>query len=449
MDDPLGRQLLLQVILIALNAFFAASEIAVLSLNANKVRKAAEDGDRGAEKLRRLIDEPSGFLSTIQVGITLAGFLGSAFAAENFSDRLVSWICDGLGWKAVPPGVLDTVSVILITVILSYFTLVFGELVPKRVAMQKSEQLARVAAVVVSWLGVVLKPIVWLLTKSTNGVLRLMRLREQDDSDEVTEEEIRLMVDIGEEKGTIEPEERRMIENVFEFNNTIAGDVMTHISDVEAIDVTMDASEILRILRSSGYSRLPVYEGDPYHYIGILIGREYLLNQCSDNPVPLRRLLRPTYCVPETVHTDTLFRNMQAKKVHMAIVVNEFGDNAGVVTIEDLLEEIVGSIYDESDDHEEPEITPLPDGGWRVSGQTDLRTLSETLDIELPEDAPFDTLGGLIYSRLDAIPPAESPVPDVEAYGLRIRTERREENRVVWAHVEKLPDGVPEEAEAK
>ena len=250
MDDPLGRQLLLQVILIALNAFFAASEIAVLSLNANKVRKAAEDGDRGAEKLRRLIDEPSGFLSTIQVGITLAGFLGSAFAAENFSDRLVSWICDGLGWKAIPPGVLDTVSVILITIILSYFTLVFGELVPKRVAMQKSEQLARVAAVVVSWLGIVLRPIVWLLTKSTNGVLRLLRLREQNDSDEVTEEEIRLMVDIGEEKGTIEPEERRMIENVFEFNNTIAGDVMTHISDVEAIDVTMDSSEILRVLRS-------------------------------------------------------------------------------------------------------------------------------------------------------------------------------------------------------
>ncbi|MEA4823547.1 MAG: hemolysin family protein [Clostridiaceae bacterium] len=447
MDDPLGRQLLLQAILIALNAFFAASEIAVLSLNSNKVRKAAEDGDRNAQKMRKLIDEPSGFLSTIQVGITLAGFLGSAFAADNFSDRLISWVYNGLGWKSIPLGVLDTVSVILITVVLSYFTLVFGELVPKRVAMQKSEQLARIAAGVVSGLSVVMRPVVWLLTKSTNGVLRLLGMREKGDTDGVTEEEIRLMVDIGEEKGTIEPEERRMIENVFEFNNTIAGDVMTHISDVEAIGVTMESSEILRILRSSGYSRLPVYEEDPYRYIGILIGREYLLNQCSAKPVPLRQLLRPPYLVPETVHTDILFRNMQAKKVHMAIVVNEFGENAGVITIEDLLEEIVGSIYDESDDHEEPEITPLADGGWRISGQTDIRTISETLGIQLPEDEPYDTLGGLIYSRLDVIPPECSPVPDVEVYGLRIHTERREENRVVWAHVEKIPESVPEDTD--
>lgn len=443
MEDPIGRQLLLQVVLIALNAFFAASEIAVLSLNAGKVRRAAEEGDRGAQKLRPLIDEPSSFLSTIQVCITLAGFLGSAFAADNFSGVLSSWLYDGLGFRLLSPAALNTVSLILITIVLSYFTLVFGELVPKRIAMQRSEQLARVAAVVVTGMSVVLRPIVWLLTKSTEGVLRLLRMREKDGGEDVTEDEIRLMVDIGEENGTIESAEREMIENVFEFNNTTAADVMTHVSDIESVCIRMTSDEILHILRTSGCSRLPVYDDDPHRYIGILIGREYLLNQCSAEPLPLRRLLREPYCVPETVHTDTLFRNMQARKTHMAIVINEFGEVAGLVTVEDLLEEIVGSIYDESDVHEEPDITPLADGRFRISGQTDVEALNEALDVKIPGDEGFDTLGGLIYSRLDAIPPEGSPVPDVEAYGLRIHTERRDENRVAWALVEKCPAEAP------
>ncbi len=443
MEDPVGRQLLLQVVLIALNAFFAASEIAVLSLNSGKVRRAAEEGDRASKKLLPMLDDPSSFLSTIQVCITLAGFLGSAFAADGFSGILSSWLYDGLGFRLLSPAALETVSLILITVVLSYFTLVFGELVPKRIAMQRSDQLARIAAVVVTAMSVVLKPVVWLLTKSTEGVLRLLRMQTKAGDEDVTEDEIRLMVDLGEEKGTIASAERDMIENVFEFNNTTAADVMTHVSDIEAIGVDMPSDEILRILRTSGCSRLPVYDDDPYHYIGILIGREYLLNQCSSEPAPLRSLLREPYCVPETVHTDTLFRNLQARKTHMAIVINEFGEVAGLVTVEDLLEEIVGSIYDESDVHEEPDISPLPDGRFRISGQADIETINETLEVKIPTDEGFDTLGGLIYSRFDSIPPEGSPVPDVEVCGLRIHTESRDEKRVAWAVVEKLPEKSP------
>ncbi len=356
MNDPIWWQLLLQVVLIALNAFFASTEIAVISLNANKIRRLAEEGDKKAKQMLKMVETPAGFLSTIQIGITLAGFLGSAFAADNFASKLTDWMVSVQGFTAVSPDTLNTIAVIIITLILSYFTLVFGELVPKRIAMQRPEKVARASASVITVLSVVMKPIIWLLSVSTNGILRLLRMNPNQKEDEVTEEEIRLMVDIGEEKGAIEPTEKEMIENIFEFNNTTARDVMTHRTDVIAIQRDETEEDILQLIQESGLSRFPVYDEDIDDIIGILNTRAYLLNLRSDAPKSLERLLRPAHCVPESVHTDVLFRSMQKSKDHIAVVVDEYGGTSGIVTMEDLLEEIVGNIYDEYDPQDEQEI---------------------------------------------------------------------------------------------
>ncbi len=255
-DDPIWSQLLLQAALILLNAFFAASEIAVISLNEKKVRKLAEEGDKKSQKMLRMVESPTRFLSTIQVGITLAGFLGSAFAADNFAGKLSSWLVNDVGVRALSAGAINTVSVVIVTLILSFFTLVFGELVPKRIAMKKSEAVADMASGVIRVLSVVMKPIIWLLSASTNGTLRLFGINPKDEEEGVTEEEIRMMVDIGEEKGAIESGEREMIENVFEFSDLTAYDVMTHRTDMIAFQAEAEEEEVLSTITSSG---LPVF----------------------------------------------------------------------------------------------------------------------------------------------------------------------------------------------
>lgn len=438
MSDPIWWQLLLQVVLIALNAFFASTEIAVISLNANKIRRLAEEGDKKAKQMLKMVETPAGFLSTIQIGITLAGFLGSAFAADNFASKLTDWMVNVQGITSVSPDTINTLAVIIITLILSYFTLVFGELVPKRIAMQRPEKVARASAGVITVLSVIMKPIIWLLSVSTNGILRLLRMNPNQKEDEVTEEEIRLMVDIGEEKGAIESTEKEMIENIFEFNNTTARDVMTHRIDVIAVQKEDSFDDILALIRESGLSRFPVYDEDIDDIIGILNTRAFLLNLREDVPKPLERLLRPAYCVPESVHTDVLFRSMQKSKDHIAIVVDEYGGMSGIVTMEDLLEEIVGNIYDEYDPQDEQQLAQLKDNLWRVSGSIAIETLNEVLCLEIPEDEDFDTLGGLVFSMLDSIP-QDGSHPNVDAYGLHIHVEEIVERRIEWALVSKLP----------
>ena len=435
--DPLGRQLLLQVILILINAFFASAEIAVLSLNTGKISKLAKDGDKKAEKMMRLIDQPSGFLSTIQIGITLAGFLASAFAAENFSDRLVDLVVNKWGFTLLSVKAVDTVSVIVITLILSYFTLVFGELVPKRIAMQRPMSVAKLGVGFIGGLEVFMKPLVWMLSASTNGILRILRLKTGADEEPVTEEEIMLMVDIGEEKGTINTGEREMIENIFDFGDTTAEDVMTHSVDVEMICIDDDPEDIIKTIKNSGLSRFPVYDDDINDICGILIAKEYLINLQNSKPKSLKSLVRPAYFVPESVHTDVLFRNMQHKKQHLAIVVDEYGGTSGIVTMEDLLEEIVGNIYDELDPQSDQIFTKLGDNTWRVSGALDIDTFCDKLQIELPDDIEFDTVGGLVFSRLHDIP-EDGETVDIEAYGLQIHADKIEDRRVESAIIKKL-----------
>lgn len=446
MDDPIGRQCLLQLMLILLNAFFASAETAAVSLNENRIRKQAEEGDALAQQMLAMLEAPTRFLSTIQVCITLSGFLASAFAAEGFASRLAGALIRA-GWTFLSPAALHTVCVVLITLALSYFMIVLGELVPKRIALQNPEKVARFSCRVVGALSKLFAPMVWLLSVSTNGFLRLFGVRSDETSGEVTEEEIRMMVDIGGESGAIEQDERAMIENIFEFNNTTASDVMVHRMDVVALHVDDSEAEILQAIRQSGLSRFPVYEEDIDDIIGILNTRVFLLNAHSAHPRPLRQLLHKPYLVPQTIPADTLFRNMQKQKVHLAVVVDEYGGMSGIVTMEDLLEEIVGNIYDEFDPSEDVQIEQLEENLWRVKGTMQLDALAEELGISLPEDEEYDTLSGMVFSQFASIP-EDGAKPEITVNGLCVRVERICDHRVETALVSKIePEREAEENE--
>ena len=436
--SSIPSQLLLQVILILLNAFFAATEIAVISLSPTKLRKMAEEGDKSAPRLLKLVEAPSNFLSTIQIGITMAGYLGSAFAAENFSDYIAAWIYDDLGFQAISEAAINSISIVLITIILGYFTLVLGELVPKRIAMQKSMEVAKVSSVVVGAISVVMKPVIWFLSVSTNGVLRLLRLKTEAEDETVSEDEIRMMVDLGEERGAIDSDEKEWIQNVFEFNDVSVCDAMTRTPDVEAISLEDTKEEIMSLIRETGLSRYPVYDEDINDVVGILNARDFLLAVGEGKPCDVASLMRAPYCVPETIRADQLFKDMQHNKVHIAVVIDEYGETSGIITIEDLLEQIVGNIYDEFDPEEPEDIVRIHDNLWRVSGSTRVEDLAEALDMELPEDEDYDTVGGMVFSCLHTIP-QDGETLEVDVNGLRIHVKHIEDRRVEEALVEKLP----------
>ena len=437
--DPLIWQLILQLLLILINAFFASTEIAVVSLNASKLRADAEEGDKRAAKLLRLLEAPTAFLSTIQIAITLAGLLGSAFAATNFSERLTNWLVLDRGFTALPAETLNTLIVILITLVLGYFTLVLGELVPKRIAMQKPMQIARIAAPVVSVLSVLMRPVIWLLSVSVTPVLRLFGLKNQAKSDIVTEEDIRMMLDESEEEGLIESAEGEMIDNIFEFNNIQIYDVMTHRVDVESIDVEDSREEITELIRSTGFSRFPVYEEDQDNIIGVLYVKDFFLNQDT----PLRELLKEPIFVPDSMICDDLFRKMQREHIHFAIVTDEYGSFLGVITLEDLIEEIVGNIYDEYDEKEDY-IIPNPDGTWTISGRAELKDVEKALDIELSEREEFNTLSGLILNETEEIPKGGDQF-EVIVDGLRIEVLKVVDRRIEETRVSLLPTEPQEE----
>ncbi len=438
-------QLLVQIILILINAFFAATEIAVISLNANKLRKLEEEGDKLAPKLLHMVEDSSGFLSTIQIAITLSGFLGAAFAGDAFAEYLTAWLLSlGVG---IPASVLDTISLVVVTIILSYFTLVFGELVPKRIAMQKSMEMARLSCRVVSAIATIAKPVVKLLSLSTNGVLRLLRMRTDVEEEQVTEDEIRMMIDLGNESGSINEDEKELLHNVFDFSDQTVSDVMTHAADVESISVDATREEVLDTIRSTGLSRFPVYGEDESDILGVLNTRDFLVDWVSDGSKSVRDLMRPAYLVPESLSADDLLRDMQIKKIHLAVVLDEYGELAGVITVEDLLEEIVGNIYDEFDPAEPQELEQLGENLWRVSGSLSVEDLAEELDMELPEDEDYDTVGGMLLSCLRTIP-EDGSRPLVQVHGLELQAEKVEDHRIRSVLVRKLPDDTEEQESA-
>lgn len=428
-SDSILPQLLLQLVLIAVNALFAATEIAVISLNETKVRRMAEGGDRKAAKMLRMVTEPTGFLSTIQICITLAGFLGSAFAADNFSDKLVNWLINDCGVSGVSPSALDTISVIIITLVLSYFTLVLGELVPKRIAMKRPEGIARAVSGLMIAMTAALRPIIWLLTVSTNGVLRLCGIDPEDNAEEVSEEEIIMMLDEGEEAGSIESGEKELIKNVFSLNDTTAEDVMVHRSQVAFLKRDDARTTLLNEIAESGYSRFPVYGENIDDIVGILYAKTYLTAQSRGERCEMKDFLMPPRFVHASTHINRILLDMQREHAHMAVVVDDYGGVIGIITLEDILEELVGEIWDESDEVIE-NIRERSDGSYDINGSTRLSDMCESIGCSIDSEA--DTVGGWVTEMLGGIPESGE---SFECGGMHVTVESTDKRRVLKVNV--------------
>jgi len=423
------------VVLIVINAFFSASEIALISLNDAKIKSLADKGDKKAQMVEKLLDEPSRFLATIQIGITLAGFLASAFASETFADRLVYLL--KLTGISLSEAWLKSIAMILITLILAYFTLVLGELVPKRLAMKKSEPIAYFAVGPLNTLSTVAAPFVTLLTLSTNFFVRLFGFDPYEEDEEVTEEEIRMMVDIGEEKGAIHESEKLMINNIFEFNNKTVGNIMTHRTDIAALPIEADLSEVVSFVNREKFSRIPVYRDNLDDIVGLLYSKDlfrFLSDSDNREKFSLGNIIRQPHFVAASKRTDELFRELQRKKIHIAIIIDEYGGTAGIVTIEDLLEEIVGNIFDEYDE-EEKAFDKLDENTFLINGTASLDAVQDILQVKLPID-DYETLSGFIIGQLGRIP-GKADKPTIEFDGLVFKVEEVEEKRVSLAKVSK------------
>ncbi len=432
MKDSIALQIILQIILIALNAVFACAEIAVISMNDNKLAKMAENGDKRAVRLARLTSQPARFLATIQVAITLSGFLGSAFAADNFADRLVKWLLS-LGMP-VPESTLNTVSVILITLILSYFTLVFGELVPKRIAMKKAEALALGMSAMISFISKLFAPIVWALTASTNGILRLCGIDPNAEEDQVSEEEIRMMVDVGNQKGVIDSEEKEMIQNVFEFDDLTVGEFGTHRTDISLLWMDETIEEWEKTIHQSRHTRYPVCNESVDDVIGVLNVKDYFRLTDKTRENVLKQAVKPAYFIPRSVRADVLFKQMKKTHNYFAIVLDEYGGMVGIVTMNDLLEQIVGDLEDDiQGEAAEPEWEQLDSKTWKLRGSIPLDEAAEKLGVALPID-DYDTFGGFVFGTYGSIPDDGSQI-ELDAYSLHIKVTEIKDHRMEKAIV--------------
>jgi len=434
----IGSQIALQLTLIFINAVFACAEIAVLSANENKLENMKKEGDKRAIRLLHLIEEPSRFLSTIQVGITLAGFLASAFAADNFSDKLVELFFK-LGVN-INPSTLDTIAVILITIILSYFTLIFGELVPKRLAMKNPEKISLLISGLITFVSKVFNPIVWLLTISTNGVLRLFGIDPYSDDNNITEEDIRMLVDQGSQKGCINPNEQEMIHNIFEFDNKYAQDVMTHRTEVSLLWLEESEEDWEKTINESRHTYYPVCNENTDNVIGVLNTKDYFRLKDKSRKNVLEKAVRPAYFVPETVRTDILFNNMKKTKNHFAVVLDDYGGMAGIITINDLLEQLVGNLDDDITlAVEPPPIERIDSRTWKVQGFAPIELVAEQLNIDLPDIEEYDTFGGFVFGMLGTIP-ADGATPELDILNLHIKVlsvkDHRMEKAIVYVEAE-------------
>lgn len=432
MEDPIIWQIFLQLMLIALNAVFACAEIAVITMNDNKLASMAARGDKRAIRLARLTSQPARFLATIQVAITLSGFLGSAFAADNFSDKLVEGL-QNMG-VAIPVATLDTVAVILITLILSYVTLVFGELVPKRVAMKKAEALALGMSFLVSFISKVFAPIVWVLTGSTNLVLRLFGIDPNEEDEGVSEEEIRMMVDVGSQKGVIDPEEKKMIQNVFEFDDIAVEDFTTHRTDSSLLWLEESIEEWEQTIHESRHSFYPVCDESVDKVAGVLNVKDYFRLREKGRECILREAVKPAYFIPESIRADVLFRQMKKTRNHFAVVLDEYGGMSGIVTMNDLLEQLVGDLENEvSYEDEVREIERIDSQTFKIMGSASVDDVAEYLNIKLPVEE-YDTFGGLVFGAYGSVPDDGSKF-ELEVAGLHVRVMEIKDHRIEKAMV--------------
>ena len=429
-------QLALQAILIAINAFFASAEIAIVSINDAKLEKMAEEGDKRAKKLIKLTEQPTKFLSTIQVAITLAGFLGSAFAAENFSDILVEWVV-GMGVN-IPVKTLDSIAVILITLILSFLTIVLGELVPKRIAMKKAEAMALSIGGVISFFSKIFSPVVFILNASTNGILRLFGIDPNEDDEEVSEEEIRMMVDVGEEKGAIDAQEKEIINNLFEFDDLPIGDFVTHRTDLTLLWTEDSPLVWENIILETRHSLYPVCGENVDDIVGILNIKDFFAIKPEDRTQEniIKRAVKPAFFVPENMKADVLFKQMKTRRHRFAIVLDEYGGVLGAVTLYDLLEQIVGDFNVENVEEEPEGIKQTGENEWLVTGNLSLEEIEEAIDGNLPTEE-YDTLGGLVFEQKGFIP-EDGTQFEIETEWLYIKVLEIENHRLEKAVISKV-----------
>ncbi len=434
-DYTVLELLLFQAFLIFLNAVFACAEIAVISINDNKLKRMAENGDKRAVRLASLTAQPAKFLATIQVGITLAGFLGSAFAADNFSDRIVDWlIAKGV---TLSPITLDILAVIGITLILSYITLIWGELVPKRIAMQHAEKIGLFMSSSIYIIAKIFSPIVWFLTVSTNISLRLLGINPEEKNENVTEEEIRIMIDVGTENGTIDDKEKELIHNVFEFDDKLVYEVMKHRTDVQFLDVEDDTGNWEKIMIETRYSVYPVYKDNTDNILGILNIKDYFKYKPQGKSALINKAIKPTLFVPETQHIDDLFHNMQKSRIHFAMVVDEYGGISGIVTMNDLLEEIVGELEDDiTAPPSIPNIKQINKNSWLIQGYTPIEEVEKTFELDLSE-IDCETFAGFIFSLMDEIPLEKKNIK-LNYQNIRIKLVKTNGHKIEQAILQKI-----------
>ncbi len=426
-------EVLVIALLIAVNAVFVAAEIALVTVRRSRIRQLTDEGDRRARRVGRMIERPGRLLATIQLGITFIGFLAAAFAGASIAGELAD------SFRKIGPLTTsaDVLALLVVTLVVSLVTIVFGELVPKTLALAHAERYSLALARPVEVLGVILSPLVWLLTSTTHLVTRLLGVRDMND-EAITSEELRILVERGTEQGTIEAEEEQMIGAVLELGDQRAHEVMVARVDMVTLAVDAALGEIVETIVSEGHSRIPVYEDNIDNIIGMLYAKDllpYLVG--DDRPPSIRRLLRTPLFVPESMLVDDLLRSLQRRRVHIAVVLDEHGGTAGLITIEDLLEEIVGEIQDEYDE-EEPMIVPLGDVEARIDGRADVDDMLEHFGTSLDGDdqAEFDTVGGLVYHHIGGVPEVGDTV---EVDGLKLTVESTDGRRVRTVHVVYTP----------
>ncbi len=419
-------QLIILVILIALNAFFAATEIAFISLNDARIEKQAKEGNKRAKQIEKMIKSPSQFLATIQIGITLAGFLSSAFASDAFAEKLAPWLYQVMPFISL--ALWKNISIIIITIILSFFTLIFGELVPKRFAMKNYEKISFATIGIIRTISILTAPFVKLLTVVTNGVSKLFGVGENEE-ESVTEEEIKMLVDQGKEKGTIQEEEKELINNVFEFNDITVSEIMKHRKDIFAVDINISNDELLQELSHEEYrySRIPVYDETIDEIKGILYVKDVLKN-INKKTFKVKNVVKDAYFVSQNRLINEVFKELQKNKKQIAIIVDEYGGTAGLITMEDILEELVGDIYDEYD-KEEKEYEQIDVNTYLLSGSMTINDVNKILGANIPE-GDYDTLSGYLQDKLGRIP-EEEELPTIDTEIVTYKIEEYEDKRIL------------------
>ncbi len=448
MDDPGSTMtFILVLILVLANAFFVMSKTAVISFNDTKLRKEAEDGNKKAKRIAKIVDEPNNFLTTVKVEVTLSGLLAASAATAEFAESGAAKMLADFVAEYVPVGsdVIGGAVVFVLALLLAFVFLVFGELVPKRIAMQHPEKIAYSVAGILSFCHKLFGPFVFVLNASANLVLRLFGINPNEEPEEATEENIRMMLDVADEKGTIEESEKEMINNIFEFDDRSVGEIMTHRKDLTAVEINTPISEAVDLAISDGYSRMPVYDETIDNIKGVIFAKD-LLSLIGDTTLEGRKVedfIRPVNFIPESNSCREAFMEFQQKKIQAAIVVDEYGGTAGLVSMEDLIESVMGNIQDEYDNEEE-EISAIDEENFDFEGTVLLDDIEELLDISVDEDADYDTLSGLIMDILGRIP-EEDEQPVVEYQGVEFTVMQVEEHHIAKVRAKILPKEISED----